>query len=114
MFYFFQAALEVINNRQTHLEDKLIGENEKFDKVAEEYKISGMVQKTRAYQSKLIYLQKEMSTLSERSNAMKIRAMKLQENKQKEALKRELKKQEDLEREEALVARPASTGSSSK
>ena len=82
--------------------------------MAEEYKISGMIKKTRAYQSKLNYLQKEMSNLSERSNDMKYRAMKLQENKQKEALRRELKKQEDLEREEAIVARPASTSSSSK
>ena len=73
-----------------------------------------MIQKTRAYQTKLNYLQREMSNLSERSNDMKHRAMKLQESKQKEALKRELKKQEDLEREEALVARPASATNSSK
>ena len=103
-----QAALEVINNRQIHIQDKLAGENEKFDKVAEEYKIDDMISRTRAYQNKLNYLQKEMLCLSEKSTSMKIRAMKLQEAKQKEALKRELKKQEEAEREELLVAKPAS------
>ena len=62
---------------------------------------------TRAYHTKLSQLQKEMSSLSDRSTGMKQRAMKLQECKQKEALKRELRKQEEHEREEALVARPA-------
>jgi len=105
------AALEVINNKQVTLQDKIIGENEKFEKVAEEYKIDEMIQKTRAYQAKLSQLQKEMSSLSDRSTGMKQRAMKLQECKQKEALKRELRKQEELEREEALVARPAAASS---
>lgn len=65
-----------------------------------------MFQKTRHYHQKLANLQREMVVLSERSNTMKLRALKLQEAKQKEALKRELKRQENLEREEALVARP--------
>ena len=103
--------MEVINNKQVTLQDKIIGENEKFEKVAEEYKIDEMIQKTRAYQAKLSQLQKEMSSLSDRSTGMKQRAMKLQECKQKEALKRELRKQEELEREEALVARPAAESS---
>ena len=100
--------MEVINNKQISLQDKLTGENEKFEKVAEEYKLDDMIQKTRAYHVKLSQLQKEMSLLSDRSNGMKQRAMKLQELKQKEALKRELKRQEDLEREEAIVAKPVS------
>lgn len=99
----------MINNRQTVICDKLIGENEKFEKVAEEYKLSEMVGKTRQYQEKLQNLQKEMSALSERSASMKARAMKLQEAKHKEALKRELKRQQELEREEALIARPATS-----
>ena len=41
------VSLEVINNRQTVITDKLTGENEKFQKVAEEYKITDMVQKTK-------------------------------------------------------------------
>lgn len=102
------VSLEVINNRQTVITDKLIGENEKFQKVSEEYKISDMIQKTKQYQQKLSGLQKEMVTLSERSANMKTRAMRLQEAKQKEALRREQKRQHAAEREEALVARPAS------
>ena len=100
--------MEVINNRQTSIQDKLIGENEKFEKAAEEYKLSDMIQKTRHYHQKLTNLQREMVLLTDRSSVMKLRALKLQEAKQKEALKRELRKQEDMEREEALVARPAS------
>ena len=85
--YVFQVrgvdvSLEVINNRQTVITDKLIGENEKFQKVSEEYKISDMIQKTKQYQQKLSGLQKEMVTLSERSANMKTRAMRLQEAKQ--------------------------------
>lgn len=101
------ASLEVINNRQTLLQDKLTGENEKFEKVNEEYKINEMIQKTRQYHSKLSNLQREMVVLTDRSASLKTRALKLQESKQKEALKRELKRQEELEKEEALVARPA-------
>jgi len=39
------AALEVVNNRAISIQDKLIGENEKFEKVAEDYKIEEMIQK---------------------------------------------------------------------
>ena len=99
------VSLEVINNRQTVITDKLIGENEKFQKVSEEYKISDMIQKTKQYQQKLSGLQKEMVTLSERSANMKTRAMRLQEAKQKEALRREQKRQQAAEREEALVGK---------
>ena len=97
-----------MNNRSISIQDKLIGENEKFEKVAEEYAIQDMVQKTRQYHQKLTNLQKEMVNLSDRSESMKSRALKLQEAKQKEALKRELKRQADFEREEALVAKPVS------
>jgi hypothetical protein len=76
--------------------------------VAEEYKLQEMIQKTRQYHQKLTNLQKEMLTLSDRSNNMKSRALKLQEAKQKEALQRELKRQDDFDREEALVAKPVS------
>lgn len=99
--------MEVINNRQVQIQDKLGGESEKFEKVTHEYKIHEMIQKTRNYQMKLVNLQKEMVSLSERSASMTSRALKLQEAKQKEALKRELKRQEQLEKEEALVAKPA-------
>jgi len=102
------AALEVVNNRSISIQDKLIGENEKFEKVAEEYKMQEMIQKTRQYHQKLTNLQKEMLSLGDRSNQMKSRALKLQEAKQKEALKRELKRQDDFDREEALVAKPVS------
>ena len=101
----------MINNKQIHLQDKIIGENEKFEKAFEEHQIDDMIQKTRGYHGKLSQLQKEMSLLSERSNGMKQRAMKLQELKQKEALKRELRRQEELEREEAIVAKPVSSSS---
>merc|ERR1712156_597608 len=87
------AALEVVDNRSVSIQDKLIGENEKFEKVAEEYKMQEMIQKTRQYHSKLTHLQREMVTLSDRSSQMKSRALKLQEAKQKEALKRELERQ---------------------
>ena len=97
-----------MNNRAISIQDKLIGENEKFEKVAEDYKIEEMIQKTRQYHQKLTNLQKEMVTLTDRSSNMKSRALKLQEAKQKEALRRELKRQDDFEREEALVAKQVS------
>ncbi len=97
----------MINNKQTVIQDRLIGENEKFEKATEEYKLQNMIQKTRQYHQKLSGLQREMQALGDRSAQMKIRSLKLQEAKQKEALKRELKRQEEAEREEALVARPA-------
>ncbi len=101
-----EESLKVINNRQSQIEDKLTAENEKFDKVAEEYKLDAMIQKTRLYRDKLNSLQKEMVSLSERSVSMKSRAMKLQDAKQAEALRREAKRQQDHEREEALTAKP--------
>ena len=101
------STLEVINNRQTTITDKLIGENEKFEKVAEEYKMQEMIQKTKLYKKKLEGLKHEMETMTERSSNMNVRAMRLQEAKQTEALKREAKLNQDREREENLIARPA-------
>ena len=101
------ASLEVINNRQSAITDKLIGENEKFEKVAEEYKMQEMIQKTKLYKKKLEGLKHEMETMTERSSNMNVRAMRLQEAKQTEALKREAKLNQDREREENLIARPA-------
>ena len=101
------STIEVINNRQSAITDKLIGENEKFEKVAEEYKIQEMIQKTKLYKQKLEGLKHEMQTMTERSSNMNVRAMRLQEAKQSEALKREAKRNQDREREESLVARPA-------
>ena len=48
-----------------------------------------------------------MVGLTERSESLKLRAMKLQEAKQREALKKELKRQKNAEREEELIAKPA-------
>ena len=85
----------------------MIGENEKFEKVAEEYKMQEMIQKTKLYKKKLEGLKHEMETMTEISSNMNVRAMRLQEAKQTEALKREAKLNQDREREENLIARPA-------
>ncbi len=61
----------------------------------------------RLYHQKLTSLQKEMSSLTDRSGALTQRAVILMEAKQKEALKREHRRQKDAEREENLVAKPA-------
>ncbi len=102
-----EESMKVINNRQSQLVDKLTAENERFETVEEECKLDNMVQKTKLYRDKLASLQKEMVSLSERSAQMRNRAMKLQEAKQAEALKREQRRQNEQEREEALVAKPA-------
>lgn len=103
------ASLELVNNRQALLADRLEVENGKFTQIEKDYNVSDMLQKTRHYQQKLASLQKEMVSLTEKSSSMRSRAMKLQEAKQREALKREHKRQMDMEKEELLVAKPSST-----
>ena len=106
------TQLQKINDKQIELADKVAAENEKYARSEEEFQLDAILDRTRKYHLKLNNLGKEMWILTQRSQTMRQRAAKLHEAKQKEALQREHKRQLDLERENALVAQPASASAS--
>ena len=76
------------------------------DDKQESKTLSDMLEKTSFYHDKLVNLKKDMKSLSEKSGQLKLRSEKLQIAKEKEALNREMARVQELEREEALVAKP--------
>lgn len=102
-----KTGLDIVNSRQAHLADRVSIENDRFQRLKEEFNLEEAIQKTRFYHQKLHNLHREMLLLSDRSANLKVRAMKLLDAKQEEALKRVNRRQMELEREEQLVAKPA-------
>lgn len=98
--------LERLNTAQEILTVDVKTEREKLDAIAND-DLTEMIGETGRYRLKAVRLQEEMLALSERSERLRKRAAKLQDQKQKEALKRENKRVHDIEREKELVAKPA-------
>lgn len=100
------SDLERLNTAQEILTVDVKTEREKLDAIAND-DLTQMIGETGRYRLKAVRLQDEMLALSERSERLRKRAAKLQDQKQKEALKRENKRVQDIEREKELVAKPA-------
>jgi len=98
--------LERLNTAQEILTVDVKTEREKIEKITND-DLTEMIGETGRYRLKAGRLQEEMLALSERSERLRKRAAKLQDQKQKEALRRENKRVQDIEREKELVARPA-------
>lgn len=103
----FHQKIQDLNDHQIELIDRVEAEKDKFEKGLEDFPIAEMLSRTQSYHGKLLELQREMKALTERSQSMKARALRLQEHKQAEALARVNKLQREAEKEEQLIAKPA-------
>lgn len=98
------GQMAALSERQTELADAVSFENDKLTGATTG--LQPMIDKTALYLEKLRNINKEMQRLSEKSDSMKVRALKLQEAKQNEALMREQRLQQEKEREDMLTAKP--------
>jgi len=102
------ADLERVNTAQEILTVDVKSEREILEAGARTGPSLGeMIGHTGRYRLKVTRLQETMTSLTERSERLRKRAAKLQDQKQKEALRRENKRVRDIERENELTAKPA-------
>ncbi|KAI9558510.1 hypothetical protein GHT06_015298 [Daphnia sinensis] len=102
-----EDCLQDLTAKQDLLMGQVSRQTDRLSDAIKHTQVYEMVTQTKIYQNKLLRLQKEMIDLSERSQKIKKRALKLQQSKQHEALLREQAKDRELEREKQLIARPA-------
>ncbi|EFX74033.1 hypothetical protein DAPPUDRAFT_231329 [Daphnia pulex] len=102
-----EDSLQDLTAKQDMLMGQVFRQTDCLSEAIKHTQVYEMVTQTKIYQNKLLSLQKEMADLSERSQKIKKRALKLQQSKQHEALLREQAKDRELEREKQLIARPA-------
>ncbi|XP_046458145.1 biogenesis of lysosome-related organelles complex 1 subunit 6-like [Daphnia pulex] len=102
-----EDSLQDLTAKQDMLMGQVFRQTDRLSEAIKHTQVYEMVTQTKIYQNKLLSLQKEMADLSERSQKIKKRALKLQQSKQHEALLREQAKDRELEREKQLIARPA-------
>lgn len=105
-----KGALSEILTNQNVLQETVQNENTKFNMNED---IEKTMTKAKLYHSKLLYLKREMSNLSEKSFKMKKRGIKLQQQKIKEELHKQEQEEKDKMREEMLTAKVAKKRSSS-
>ncbi|XP_046403449.1 biogenesis of lysosome-related organelles complex 1 subunit 6-like [Ischnura elegans] len=101
-----KSKLDELTKKQVSLIEKLAVENNRLTACQETYNVQDVFTKLKLYQNKLILIKKEMSHIHERTAKVKKRALKLQQVCQKEALMREQRKEEQLQREQMLIAKP--------
>ncbi|XP_071452230.1 biogenesis of lysosome-related organelles complex 1 subunit 6 [Hetaerina americana] len=101
-----KTKLDELTKKQVSLIEKLAVENDRLSACQEKYNVQEVFTKLKHYQNKLILIKKEMSHIHERTAKVKKRALKLQQVCQKEALMREQRKEEQLQREQMLIAKP--------
>lgn len=94
-----------ITHSQSVLIETIEHENAKFQEIQVIREVAAIMDKARLYQLKLVNIKKEMMSLHEKTNQLKRRALKLQQQKQKEALTKEQRRDEELEKEKKLMAK---------
>ncbi|RWS28752.1 biogenesis of lysosome-related organelles complex 1 subunit 6-like protein [Leptotrombidium deliense] len=105
-------SLEEMNQYQLSLITSIQQERAKLEDKMKDADLEAMIAKANLYHNKLLNIKREMRTLTERSEALKKRALKLQEEKQKEALEYELERDKELQLEKQLSPVKPSTSTS--
>ncbi|XP_023240328.1 biogenesis of lysosome-related organelles complex 1 subunit 6 isoform X2 [Centruroides vittatus] len=102
------SNLTELTRNQSILIETIQQENTRFTECTNLYHLDDLFARAKHYHLKLQNIKKEMSVLHERTNKLKKRALKLQQQKQKEALQREQQKERLLEYEKQLIPKLAS------
>ncbi|XP_034245322.1 biogenesis of lysosome-related organelles complex 1 subunit 6-like isoform X2 [Thrips palmi] len=107
----FREQLAEVVNKQNTLIEQLQDENKRFVDTQNAEELQGMFVTVKAYQTKLMAVKKDMTTLHDRVTKMKKRALKLQQRKEKQALQRQQQREAQLLREQELVGKPNTSSS---
>lgn len=102
------GSLTELTRNQSIIIETMQQENTRFTECINLYHLDDLFAKAKHYHSKLQYIKKEMTMLHERSNKLKRRALKLQQQKQKEALQREQQREREMEHEKQLIPKVVS------
>ncbi|EFN77474.1 biogenesis of lysosome-related organelles complex 1 subunit 6 isoform X1 [Harpegnathos saltator] len=100
-----KELLELTSKQETVLA-QMQSENKKINETFEDVDLNDMFATIKVYQGKLASIRKEMISIHERTSKLKKRALRLQQIKQKEALNKEQQREQELRREQELIARP--------
>lgn len=101
------SNLTELTRNQSILIETIQQENTRFSECTNLYHLDDLFARAKHYHLKLQNIKKEMAVLHERTNKLKKRALKLQQQKQKEALQREQQKERLLEYEKQLTPKLA-------
>ena len=101
------ATLDKLNTRQEILTVAVQKEGERLNEGRAKYGVDHMLTLTNIYRNKLVKVKENMQILTERSDKLRKRAVRLQEEKQRESMDREAKRAKERQREKELIARPA-------
>ncbi|KAI1290322.1 Biogenesis of lysosome-related organelles complex 1 subunit 6 [Halotydeus destructor] len=77
-------------------------ENQKQLEATKPIDLDTIINRAKLYHKKLVGIKKDMDMISEKSEKLKVRAIKLQADKQREALMAELEKERQKERDKKL------------
>ena len=94
--------MDELNRYQNSLIESLEQENEKYNEFNKQLDFESIVTKANVYCNKLVNIKKEMQSLSERSDKLKKRALRLQSIKSNQIESIEIEKYKELEKEKRL------------
>ena len=101
------ATLDKLNTRQEILTVAVQKEGERLNEGRAKYGVDHMLTLTNIYRNKLVKVKENMQILAERSEKLRKRAVRLQEEKQRESMDREARRAKERQREKDLIARQA-------
>ena len=94
--------MDELNRYQSSLIESLEQENEKYNEFNKQLDFESIVSKANTYCHKLVSIKKEMQSLTERSDKLKRRALRLQSIKSNQIESIEIQKYNELEKEKRL------------
>ncbi|RWS01402.1 biogenesis of lysosome-related organelles complex 1 subunit 6-like protein, partial [Dinothrombium tinctorium] len=95
--------VDELNKYQSSVITSIEQESLKIEEKIKHFDLEAMVNKANVYYNKLLNIKKEMDSIAERSEKLKKRALRLQEEKQIEALEYESMKDKQLQLEKHLL-----------
>ncbi|XP_046743204.1 biogenesis of lysosome-related organelles complex 1 subunit 6-like [Diprion similis] len=96
-----------LTNKQETLIAQMQGENAKLRQVDENLDINELFTTIKIYQAKLANIKKDMTSVHERTNKLKKRAIRFQQVKEKEVLLKEQQREQEIRREQELIGKPS-------
>ena len=94
--------MDELNRYQSSLIESLEQENEKYSEFNKQLDFESILSKANTYCNKLVNIKKEMQSLSERSDKLKRRALRLQSIRSNQIENIETEKYKELEKEKRL------------
>nr|CAD7595523.1 unnamed protein product [Timema genevievae] len=103
-----QHKIVQLIDKQSAIADDLEKQNSLVSHVTDNVSLQGLSEQLSTLDERLFKIMKEMTAINARAKILTRDAMELQQIRRREALLRESKKERELQREQGLIAKPAS------